>query len=261
MKLTLKSAPKTFQKTIHPRKGVDPEREFDKTQLRSTGYADKVHRDYAAHYFRWGWAGNFISRDSDVLEIGCGQDTPLVKVLSGNLSWLPKSYLGVDLNKLKDPFQPKWCSYKDQFNFIEDGSELKIQNGYDVIVCYEVIEHMRKDAGKKLLLQAYDLLKSGGKFLLSTPVYNGKHMAANHLHEYEFQELQDMIEESGLIVESVHGTFATWNNIKKVCTEEELALLTELRKFHSWEVLSTFMASKYPKASSNCAWVLGNVPF
>jgi hypothetical protein len=258
-KKTIPVDDEAYVKVIHSRKGVDPDREFDKTQLKEAGYGDKVHRDYAAHYFRWGWAGEFVGRDKVVVEIGCGQDTPLTKVLSGNLSWLPKHYLGVDLNKLTNPFKPKWANYLGQFNFCEDGLSLgeRLPRGKaDLIVCFEVIEHMKKESGRKLLRNAVSLMDDDSIFLLSTPVYNGKHMAANHLHEYEFTELSNLIFACGLKVERVHGTFATWNAIKKACTEDELALLTELRQFHSWEVLSTFMASKYPQVSSNCAWVL-----
>lgn len=267
MKLTLKkpiTQEKTYEKVVHSRKGVDPDREFDKTQLKEAGYGERVHRDYAAHYFRWGWVGNFVDRSKTVLEIGCGQDTPLAKVLSGNLSWLPKKYVGVDLNKLPKPFAPKWASYKEQFNFVEDGADLdeEAPGGFDLLVSFEVIEHMKKSSGEKLLRTAVHLMHDDSLFLLSTPVYNGKHMAANHLHEYEYDELRKMIEQCGLEVVKVHGTFATWNAIKKAVTPAELELLTELREFHSWEVLSTFIASKYPEASSNCAWVLKKaVPF
>lgn len=269
MKLTIKKPAqqqpaKVYEKIVHTRKGVDPDREFDKTQLKEAGYGNKVHRDYAAHYFRWGWVGNFVDREKTVLEIGCGQDTPLTKVMSGNLSWLPKKYLGVDLNKLTKPFAPKWASYKGEFNFVEDGADLaeECPNGFDLIVSFEVIEHMGKQNGERMLRHAVHLMHDDSTFLLSTPVYNGKHMAANHIHEYEFDELKEMIEDCGLKVVKVYGTFATWNAIKRVCTPSEFTLLEELRQFHSWEVLSTFMASKYPRVASNCAWVLRKaVPF
>lgn len=233
---------------------VRDDREFDTTQLRAGVHARRVNRDYAAHFFRWGFALKFIDRTSTVLEIGCGQDCPLVGVMQGSLTSFPKRYLGIDLNKVQDKPRFQWCEIKDEFNFIARASE--IQEKFDVCVCYEVIEHMDKDNGLKLLKAIRSKMKSSSVFILSTPVYNEKHMAANHIHEYRFAELEEHIKTAGLSVESVHGTFMSANAMKRACTKEELSILSELNEFYPWEVLANFLAPKYPQHASNCAWVL-----
>lgn len=255
--------PARYLKIVHHRAGVDPDRRFDKTQLKEAGYADKVHRDYAAHYFRWGWAGNFVGRETRVLEVGCGQDTPLARVLSGNMSTVPKSYLGVDLNKLPKPLKTGWAKYLEETSFIDAVEPIRRNQGpFDLVVSFEVIEHMGRADGKALLEGMRKVLDVDGRILLSTPVYNGKHMAANHIHEYEFEELKELIEECGLEVVRVHGTFMRSDRLKKCCTPEEWKLVEQLHEFHSWDVMSTFLASKYPEHSSNCAWVLrSKAPF
>lgn len=256
--LPQKDAP-TYEKNVKPRAGVDPNRRFDKTQLHESHHGQIVHRDYAAHFFRWGFAQNFIGKGNRVLDIGCGQDQPLLRILQGSINTVPEHYLGVDYNRIAQKRKSQWGTIIDQFNFIDDHKKLKQKElgyPYDVLTCFEVIEHMRKPDGKKLLLNARDLMADDGVFLLSTPVYNGKKMAANHIHEYEQAELHDLIRECGFIVEKPFGTFASWNDLKKVITEDERELMEELHEYYSWEVLSTFLAPKYPDSSRNICWKL-----
>lgn len=240
----------------HPRTDKG-EREFDKTQLKSAGYAHQVHRDYAAHYFRWGFAGRFSNRAKTILEIGCGQDLPLFKVLASDMSSFPKKMVSVDLNKIKLRPSAKWLNIVDEFNFIKrHGEILKDHGKFDLIVSFEVIEHMDKANGKKLLSNAHALLADDGQFLLSTPVYNGRHMAANHIHEYQFQELKDSIEAAGFAVEKVHGTFMDTRKMKKACTPAQLEIVNAISAFYSNTVVSNFLAPMFPEIASNCCWVL-----
>ncbi len=239
----------------------DFDRRFDKTQLKQNTHGYTVHRDYAAHFFRWGFAFKRIKAyETRVLDLGCGQDCPLARVLSFRMSAVPGFMLGVDLNKIQKPFKCKWFQVKDEFSFVDRHEELVKEHGaasFDLVTCFEVIEHMHPPDGKRLLENAADLTRVGGEMVLSTPVYNGKKMAANHLHEYRIDELRDLILSTGRW-EVAHrfGTFASWNEIKKVMTREELHLYDELARYYDHEVLSCFLAPKYPDSSRNNAWVL-----
>jgi 2-polyprenyl-3-methyl-5-hydroxy-6-metoxy-1,4-benzoquinol methylase len=235
------------------------ERRFDQTQLTESAKAMTVHRDYAAHWFRWGFAHRFHKKGVRSLEVGCGQDQPLIKVLCHSQAHVPSLHVAVDLNAIKKKTAIAWVRTHDEFNFVDDWKKLGKEHGlatFDVVTCFEVIEHMSKPDGRRLLAGIHALLKKGGTALVSTPVYNEKHMAANHLHEYRFQELQEELEAAGFVVRSVHGTFMTSQAIKRVCTKEERALVDELSAFYSWDVLANFLAPKYPAAASNCCWVL-----
>ena len=194
-----------------------------------------------------------------VLDIGCGQDLPLHLVLAASLSSVPKHYVGVDLNKLSKVPWTKWIAgVHGEFDFVSGGyKELKKKYGeFDLISCFEVIEHMHVKDGKRLLVGARELLSEDGQFVLSTPVYNRKKMAANHIHEWEIDELQAAIEEAGLRVVERFGTFASWNDIKRVCTDSERELLDTVARFYGGDVLACFLAPKYPDQSRNNAWVL-----
>lgn len=235
---------------------------FDMTSLRAKSHGYTVHRDYAAHFFRWGWASNYVKRGMKVLEVGCGVDTPLVRVLTYQLNYVPSLYVGVDLNKIPKKTGIKWTTILDEFNFNRRHQELVKHDTvdgdglFDVVVSFEVIEHMPKTEGRKHLRAIAKHLKPDGTFLLSTPVYDGKHLPTAHVHEYTIPELQAEIEKAGFQVVKRFGTYANLNDIKKVCTKEELKLFQELTEFYGNNVMSCFLTPKYPDASRNNAWVL-----
>ena len=112
-------------------------REFDKTQLKEKGAGTYVHRDYAAHFFRWGFASNFINKDTLVLDVGCGQEMPMIKCLGRSVGTLPKHIVGVDLNKIRTPVNSKWSTIIEKFNVITEWRKLRKQFGkFDVITYY-----------------------------------------------------------------------------------------------------------------------------
>ena len=234
----------------------DADREFDKSYLRARQHGYVVHRDYAAHFFRWGWVSRkFIDPTKNVLDIGCGPDAALVKVLSHKLAnGIPKSYLGVDLNTLKDMPKRPWAEFKGDFNFPKQWKELKSRGQFDVITCLEVVEHMRPAAVRQLLIGAFQLLAPGGKMLLSTPVFDG-HMAQNHINEMTIETLQKELYRTGWTVLKRYGTFMNDGARKKVATKEENALCERLKEYYSMDVLACFLAPLYPDHSRNNLWV------
>jgi len=236
-------------------------RRFDKTQLRANNSGRSVGRDYAAHFFRWAWITRQIKAGQKILDVGCGQDTPLVFVLTNKVTQLPAKYVGVDLNRILKPTQIAWTKIVDQFSFVDDYLKLWQRAGmakdekFDVAVCLEVIEHMQPADGKKLLKGAFHLVRPGGRLYLSTPVFSGK-AAVNPVHEFGIAELQKLVESAGWTVERRFGTFARINDIKKVATKEEWSTLQKIGAYYNNEVLSVFLAPLYPDSASNNLWVL-----
>ncbi len=231
----------------------DPDRTFDKSSLRANSHGQWIHRDYGAHFFRWGFAGRFVSSETEVLDVGCGPDVPMVGVLTMPRSQVPKRYVGVDLNREPRKVPSRgWADLKWEFNFVERYQEL---GQFDLVTCFEMIEHMQKSDGECLLAGIRACLRPGGTALVSTPVYNGK-AAADHLHEWGIDELAASIAGAGLRVESRRGTFASQNDIKKVATPEHLAVAKALSEYYSGEVVACFLAPLYPDASRNNVWVL-----
>ena len=239
---------------VHRETARREERRFDTTHLRSDRNGKRVHRDYAAHFFKWGFINRKIREGDRLLDVGCGVEQPLPQVLTLAPRFVPSEYVGVDLNEIKDPFVAQWATIHGGFNFVERWEELPAGH-FTKVACVEVIEHMGRDDGERLLEGIWHCLAPGGTLYLSTPVFNGK-AAVNHIHEYTVDELKTLVERLGWTVESRYGTFASYLDLKKVATDEELALLNRIRAFYSDEVTSCFLAPLYPDASRNNLWTL-----
>jgi 2-polyprenyl-3-methyl-5-hydroxy-6-metoxy-1,4-benzoquinol methylase len=234
-------------------------REYDTTQLREAGHGRTLHRDYSAHFFRWSFARRFITAKDNVLEIGCGEDKPLSKILTGGAAPHVGHYTGVDLNKLK-PSSSQRLTFHGEFNFVENWKKLVVGPGFDVVVHYEVIEHMKVEHGAKLLKACFNCLKPGGIMLMSTPCYDGKRHAANHIHEYTVDELYKAVVKAGFAVEQRHGTFMDIKHIGKLDDNKELetaikAVKDRLAKYYDNDAISCIFAPLYPDHSRNNLWV------
>lgn len=233
------------------------ERRFDQTQLKASKFGYRVHRDYAAHFFKWGFATRHVLPSSRVLEVGCGQDLPLVNVLAMGPRYTPAEYLGVDMNVLNGHCPP-WARTIGKFNFVDQHQELP-QEHFNLGVCIEVIEHMNVEDGRELLTGFRECLISDDSqapvLILSTPVFNGK-AAKNHVHEYTIPELRQLLNETGWEVEERFGTFASYPVIRRVVKPAELEILEGIREFYSDEVAACFLAPLYPDHSRNNVWIL-----
>jgi 2-polyprenyl-3-methyl-5-hydroxy-6-metoxy-1,4-benzoquinol methylase len=253
------------------------DRDYDKTQLRETGHGKSLHRDYSGHFWRWSFARRFINTKHNVLEIGCGEDRPLSKILTGGASAHVNKYVGVDLNKLK-PSGSQRLTFLGEFNFVERHKELfkldpEFKDGFDIVVHYEVIEHMKVEHGVKLLKAAFAALKPGGMMLMSTPCYDGVRHAANHIHEYTVPELQKYTEKAGFVVDQRFGVFMDIKHIGKVAPKEvgyrtiseephekkmqdAVKLVRKgLEQYFDNDAISCIFAPLYPDQSRNNLWL------
>lgn len=237
-------------------KRVREERRFDRTQLRAGGHGRVVNRDYAAHFFRWGWVARQIQQGESILDVGCGQDLPLLYVLGNRIQTVPDIYVGCDLNQIAKKPQVRWADILDNYDFVTNGSKLEQKyTPFDKAICFEVIEHMSPEDGERLLVNLNFMLRPNGLLYLSTPVFDGM-AAANHIHEYGIHELQDKLLDVGFIIERRIGTFASKPALTRVMTAAERELYNEMEEWYGGEVLAaaTF-AFKYPDASRNNLWV------
>lgn len=242
-------------------------RDYDTTQLREAGHGRTLHRDYSAHFFRWSFARRFITAKDHVLEVGCGEDKPLSKILTGGAAAHVASYTGVDINKLK-PSASQRLEFIGEFNFVEKyKTMLKSRpEGWDVLVNFEVIEHMKVEHGANLLKGMFACTKPGGVLLLSTPVYDGKRHAANHIHEYTAPELQKAIEKAGYVVEKRFGTFMDIKHIGKAeastaavdpkkLTDAIKLVRQGLEQYFDNDAISNIFGPLYPDHARNNLWV------
>jgi len=248
---------------VQRREKTRDDRDYDSTQLREAGHGKTLGRDYSAHFFRWSFARRFIGLKDNVIEVGCGEDRPLSKILTGGAAPHVNTYVGVDINKLKTSNSQR-LTFIGEFNFVERWKEaLKLRpEGYDVVVNYEVIEHMAVEHGAAMLKAFFQVLKPGGKLLLSTPCYDGKRHAANHIHEFTVPELQGYIEKAGFVIEQRYGTFMDIKHIGKPASQLDpeltkaiLKVHKELESYYDNDALSCLFAPIYPNQARNNLWV------
>lgn len=229
-------------------------RTFDKTQLKLAQFKYQPHKDYLGHIFRWGFASRFVNNKVKVLDVGCGQEMPFARSLGGSsIATIPKGYVGVDLNKIKEPLVRKWLTVEDEFNFIDSYRKLvKAHGKFDLIVNFEVYEHMQHASGAKLLKAMAKCLDDDGKLIFSTPVFCASYgMAKNHINEVTKAVMEKELDKAGFKIIAQHGTFCNVNDIKKIAPKQELDLYKRLAEFYGNEVLGCFLSAKYPEAARN----------
>lgn len=226
---------------------------INKTQLNIKQAEDRqiVHRDYIAHCLRWSHILRMTNPNQTWLDIGCG-DFPLAMMLYTN-KYKPKYYHGVDMRKMEDK-KPK-TNFPITF-YQCDIVKLNEVNTipYDNIVCLEMIEHVEKKHGQKVLAKIAKLASAKTQIFISTPVFNGK-KAANHVHEWEYKELQSELTKHFKIVEHF-GTFASQSDIKPHLSSNEMETFAAMHNYYDSNLLSIMFAPMHPEHSRNVLWRL-----
>lgn len=243
---------------------------FDQTDLSITdGLKDngavRLHRDYIAHCFRWGFAARRCGRlklngnKRRILDFGCGKDVPLVDTIyESRLRDGFDSYVGVDLNTIKP--RRNFLINNDKIDLLSNTNILDVTKDMigevNTVVSFEVLEHCPPETMKPILTHLLDLATDDAEFIYSTPVYSeSRGMAKNHINEMTREHFKDLLETCGYNIIENYGTFASQSDYKQHLTPEHLKVFNELSRYHADAVLSNFFAPLYPKHSRNNLWV------
>jgi SAM-dependent methyltransferase len=87
----------------------------------------------------------------------------------------------------------------------------EIQESFDVVFLFEVVEHLGLEEGVQLLKRAYDLLNEGGRLILTTPnVFNpGRFWRdATHKAAYCYDELGGLLLAQGFQIKAMYRTYS-----------------------------------------------------
>ena len=172
------------------------------TRYRRSGY----HRYMLGRYLH---SIKYI-RNRTVLDCACGLGWG-----SFLISDYPRELLSVDLDsKALDFANAAWQD--DKFNFIQH-SVLDLESlnrKFDVILGFELIEHLEFSDGAKLLEQANRVLTEDGLIILSSGFPRNSQTARMqeatnkfHLHIYTKTEMRDLLAESGFSTPRFLGSF------------------------------------------------------
>ncbi len=101
----------------------------------------------------------------------------------------------------------------DRKQFHDFYSLEEIQETFDVVFLFEVIEHLNLEEGVGLLKRVYELLNEGGRFILTTPnIFNPNRFwrDATHLVAYCYDELGGLLLSQGF---SINAMYRTYNDV------------------------------------------------
>jgi 2-polyprenyl-3-methyl-5-hydroxy-6-metoxy-1,4-benzoquinol methylase len=262
----------------------NPERAIDKTSL-SIDQAEArgfIHRDYIAHCLRWSHVCKYLHgsgryKAARILDVGCGKELPLAKLLhSSRLAPTEGWYVGVDPNKLPMPEQfanAKWKPQLAEQTNILDVRIISIGEALDavigkpvltekpnVLVCFEVLEHVQPAMARQMLHKFRELLAPDGVAFISTPVWDPHVGAAdNHINEMRFHALGRAILDAGFSIENVWGTFASQRDYKdemRHAWPDLPDVFERLGEYYDSNYLATIFAPLFPEKSRNCLWRL-----
>jgi 2-polyprenyl-3-methyl-5-hydroxy-6-metoxy-1,4-benzoquinol methylase len=216
-----------------------------------------LHRDYAAHYFRWSFALRFIKRGMSVLDVGCA-DGRLCKILYTNMC-KPKIYVGVDISSWQVAKIPQMKTNFPKRAIIADMrlkdalTKFKLPK-FDIVCCFEIVEHFEKRYLAAFLKNIAGQMNRSSILLLSTPNYNGR-MAKAHIHEYRESELETYLEEYFTVVKEF-GTFISQSDLFPLMDVAEMALFNALAQYYDSSAMSNIFAPLHPHKSRNILWML-----
>lgn len=143
------------------------------------------------HLVRYKFVKGFLKSTDSVLDIACGTGYG-----ARMLSDFCKSVTGVDINHDTVDYATK--NYGGENRDFQQGNILTVKGQYDVIVCYETIEHVSKEEGILALENLKKCLKPKGLLFISTPKKLPKEelsrgRAEVHLHEYTYEDFVDLL--------------------------------------------------------------------
>lgn len=243
---------------------------FDRSHL-SPENAWRIGRDYLAHCIRYGFPMKIVKEHFGpgvrILEMGCGKEIPLFRTLtcdhSATTYYKPSLYVAADLNKIK--YRPKVNGIETiilpETNIVEQPEKVPDDKIFDLVVSFEVLEHMDKrpdgdrflDSMVSFARRKVDAEGKPGMILLSTPV-NGGHIAKNHIYEWQMSELERAWIKRGCKVLAKYGTFANLYDLVPVLTDAERECWNQLAEYHAPHTLSCLFSANHPEVARNIAW-------
>lgn len=246
---------------------------FNKTHLSIDNAEERgfIHRDYISHCLRWSHVIKLLLQQHryksiKILDVGCGKEVPLAKTMYTSKMSPDKSqgakYVGIDVNKLSVPSVLEKAVESGKFP-LELVSETNVADWqtdekFDMIICFEVLEHMPPQNVLSTLRKFKTLVKDeNSQIFISTPNYDSNVGAAsNHPNEMSYELMLKIFDLVGLRVPAMYGTFASIKDYKDKLNVEELKMFTELRQYYDSNYLATLFAPLYPKESRNIMYVL-----
>ena len=162
---------------------IGPVERFDPEQLRDSLVE-------AEHLLRYHWAAT-AAADRDVLDAGCGTGYGARILAQGGAS----RCVGIDISneavaRARDLDSEELVQFE-----VGDVTELSLEaQSFDLITCFETIEHVGEREQERLLAELARVLRPDGLLLLSSP-NRGEYPPGNphHIRELTAEELHELL--------------------------------------------------------------------
>lgn len=235
---------------------------YNKTQLTPQHEFERhiYHRDQFAHYFRWSHVLKNAKIGQEILDYGCGS-AEMLEVFYRN-KYRPKRYVGLDIRSQEQNIE-KWKKLDfAEFHQADLCQETLDLGTFDIITCFEVVEHIGHDNIDAFLENMLTYCKPETTIYLSTPNYDPQTGAAkNHIldgeiGEWDHFELQ-MVLDTYFHIARKWGTFASQKDYKAALEPWQHEAWKRLSEYYDTNLLSNLMAPMVDASlARNCLWVL-----
>lgn len=133
---------------------------FDKEWVSSEEYVE-----YLRHFSAYLFAEKFVSK-KDVLEIGCGMGYG-----SHHLAKHANSVTAIDMSNQRISYCKEHYPKEENIEFmLSDGTNIPFEkNSFDIVISFQVIEHIGRKDVEYYLAGIKKVLKDGGILIITTP--------------------------------------------------------------------------------------------
>jgi len=144
------------------------------------------------HLVRYKFVKGFIKPTDEILDIACGTGYG-----TRMLSDYCKKIIGMDINN--DTIDYAIKNYGGENREYHQGNILDVKGKYDIITCFETIEHINKEEGVLALHNLRECLKPNGVLFISTPKKlpieeRSPGRAEFHKFEYTYEDFKFLLD-------------------------------------------------------------------
>lgn len=228
-------------------------------------------RDALAHLFRYLFICEWIIKNAraakrplEILDIGCG-DIYIARVLVSSFrvkkTDAVSRYVGFDIDdkslQRTQKTKPQSLPIELVCGDVTDGGLARFSDKeFDLVICTEVVEHVKPRFVKGLLSE----VKRIGKYaIISTPNFAGGtgKLPEDHIKEWTHAELSGLLCGCGINVLQEVGTFCNLNRVKKLAASNVRvkAMFRFLEPCMDSDLLSLCMARVIGNESQNVMYV------
>ncbi|MCD6352835.1 MAG: class I SAM-dependent methyltransferase [Proteobacteria bacterium] len=147
------------------------------------------------------WKLRVIKKPLEILKKEVGQGDSILDIGAGNrvIGEKIKKALGINYKSMD----------VDRKQFHDYHSLDEIEESFDAILLFEVIEHLDLEEGVELIRKIYSLLAPGGKLFLTTPnlYHPHRYWDCHHKTPYRYDELGGLLSATGFIPRHVYRIY------------------------------------------------------